>query len=117
MGSGLLGEGTVRLHDGRALSYAEWGDPSGDPVLHFHGTPGSRLERHVDDRLYGRLGVRYVTIDRPGYGRSDPCPGRSFIDWASDVRSLADALAIERFRIFAVSGGSPFTLAAASVLG
>jgi len=117
VGSSLLGEGTVRLSDGRALSYAEWGDPSGLPVLHFHGTPGSRLERHVDDRLYGRLGVRYVTIDRPGYGRSDQCPGRSFVDWASDVRSLADALAIERFRIFAVSGGSPFTLAAASVLG
>jgi len=117
MGSALLGEGTVRLSDGRVLAYAEWGDPSGLPVLHFHGTPGSRLERHVDDRLYERLGVRYVTIDRPGYGRSDPRPGRTFMDWASDVRELTDDLGISRFRIFAVSGGSPFALATASALG
>jgi pimeloyl-ACP methyl ester carboxylesterase len=114
--SSLLGEGTLRLRDGRALSYAEWGDPHGIPVLHFHGIPGSRFERHVDDRLYARLGVRYVTTDRPGYGSSDPLPGRSFIDWASDVRELTDHLGIERFRIFAVSGGGPFALAAASAL-
>ena len=117
MASSLIGEGTVRLQDGRALAYAEWGDPSGFPVLHFHGTPGSRLERHVDDRVYARLGIRYVTMDRPGYGGSDPLPGRSFMDWAADVRALTDHVGIERFRIFAVSGGSPFALAAASVLG
>jgi len=114
--SSLLGEGTLRLRDGRALSYAEWGDPHGIPVLHFHGIPGSRFERHVDDRLYTRLGVRYVTADRPGYGGSDPLQERTFLDWASDVRELTDHLGIERFRIFAVSGGAPFALAVASAL-
>jgi pimeloyl-ACP methyl ester carboxylesterase len=106
-------QGMLRLRDGRALAYAEWGDPAGIPVLHFHGTPGSRLERHFDDRLYGRLSVRYVTADRPGYGRSDPSPGRTFVDWTSDVRELTDHLAIDRFRIFGVSGGGPFALAVA----
>src|SRR5437868_969172 len=108
-------EGTVHLADGRALAYAEWGDPSGTPVLHFHGIPGSRLERHTDDRVYARLGVRYVTVDRPGYGRSDPSPGRTFVDWGADVAELTAALGIERFRAFAVSGGAPFALAVAAV--
>jgi pimeloyl-ACP methyl ester carboxylesterase len=108
--------GVLRLRDGRALSYAEWGDPSGTPVFHFHGIPGSRLERHVNDRLYERLSVRYVTADRPGYGRSDPLPGRSFVDWASDVQELTDHLGIDRFRIFAVSGGGPFALAVARAM-
>jgi len=112
-----LREGTVRLGDGRTLAYAEWGDPRGTPVLHFHGIPGSRLERHTDDRMYARLGLRYVTIDRPGYGRSDPLAGRSFLDWASDVSSLVADLGIDRFRLFAVSGGAPFALAVGSALG
>jgi len=108
-------EGTVRLSDGRALAYAEWGDPAGTPVLHFHGIPGSRLERHPDDRVYARLGIRYITVDRPGYGRSDPSPGRTFVDWGADVADLNAALGIDRFRAFAVSGGAPFALAVAAV--
>lgn len=112
-----LQEATLRLRDGRVLAYAEWGDPAGSPVVHFHGIPGSRLERHVDDRVYARLGIRYVTVDRPGYGRSDPLPSRTFFDFASDVSSLVDHLEIERFRAFAVSGGAPFALAVPSALG
>ncbi|WP_324278690.1 hypothetical protein [Blastococcus brunescens] len=42
-------EGVVRLSDGRTLAYAEWGDPDGWPVLGCHGSPSSRLERHVED--------------------------------------------------------------------
>jgi pimeloyl-ACP methyl ester carboxylesterase len=103
-------EGTIRLRDGRQLSYAEWGDPLGIPVLHFHGTPGSRLERYQAD---SPLSVRYITIDRPGYGRSDPKPDLTFLDWADDVQQLADARTIDRFRILAVSGGSAFAAATA----
>ena len=105
----------MHLADGRALAYAEWGDPAGTPVLHFHGIPGSRLERHGDDRLYAGLGVRYVTVDRPGYGRSDPAPGRTFVDWGADVAELTHVLGIERFRALAVSGGAPFALAVAAL--
>jgi len=105
----------VHLADGRALGYAEWGDPAGTPVVHFHGIPGSRLERHPDDRIYARLGIRYITVDRPGYGRSDPSPGRTFVDWGADVADLTAFLGVERFRAFAVSGGAPFALAVAAV--
>ena len=105
----------MHLADGRALAYAEWGDPGGAPVLHFHGIPGSRLERHTDDGIYARLGIRYVTVDRPGYGRSDPSPGRTFVDWGADVAELTAVLGIERFCAFAVSGGAPFALAVAAV--
>jgi pimeloyl-ACP methyl ester carboxylesterase len=112
----VIAVSSIRLRSGRSLAYAEWGDPSGRPVLHFHGIPGSRLERNTDDGLYARLGLRYITIDRPGYGRSDPEPGRSFIDWSSDVEQLADALGIDRFPIVAVSGGGPFALAVAREL-
>ena len=29
--------------EGHRVAYAEYGDPSGDPIVAFHGTPGSRL--------------------------------------------------------------------------
>jgi pimeloyl-ACP methyl ester carboxylesterase len=109
-------DGTIRLRDGRALAYAEWGDAAGTPVLHVHGIPGSRLERHVGNDAYARLGIRYVTVDRPGYGRSDPHPGRTFTSFAPDVEQLMDTLGIERFRIVAVSGGAPFALSIARAL-
>jgi hypothetical protein len=36
-------EGTLVLGDGRRLGYASYGRPDGEPVLFFHGHPGSRL--------------------------------------------------------------------------
>jgi pimeloyl-ACP methyl ester carboxylesterase len=104
---------SITLRDGRRLSYAQWGDSSGLPVLHFHGIPGSRLERHRGSDFFSRLGLRYITTDRPGYGYSDPLPDRRFLDWPSDVEQLVDALGIDRFRVVAVSGGAPFAFAAA----
>src|SRR6478752_3794842 len=61
---------TIQTRDGRALTFRDWGDRSGRPVFYLHGGPGSRLLRgpDLDD---SRLGVRLITYDRPGYGRSN----------------------------------------------
>ncbi len=103
----------VILADGRRLAYAEYGDPAGSPVLFFHGWGDSRLTRHPDDRLTGRLGVRLIAIDRPGIGRSDFKPGRSLLDWPDDVGQLMDALGFSTAAILAHSGGGPHALACA----
>jgi pimeloyl-ACP methyl ester carboxylesterase len=68
----------LELSDGRALGYAIWGDPQGKAVLLFHGSPSSRMFA-PDPAVTAARGVRLVTIDRPGYGRSDPSSGRSSI--------------------------------------
>jgi len=34
-------------------------------------------------------GVRAITVDRPGMGRSDPQPGHVVGDWPADVVALA----------------------------
>jgi len=44
-----LTDQTIKLADGRALGYAEFGNPSGVPVFFFHGFPASRLEGIVRD--------------------------------------------------------------------
>src|SRR5690242_9051910 len=99
--------------DGRRLAYAEHGDPSGQPVLMFHGSPGSRVQSHPDVSIARELGLRVLTVDRPGYGLSDRHPGRALLDWPADVEALADALGLGRFPIIGVSGGGPHAAACA----
>ncbi|HSR24476.1 MAG TPA: alpha/beta hydrolase [Candidatus Eisenbacteria bacterium] len=103
----------IRLRDGRRLAFAEWGDPHGRPVIHHHGTPGSRLEHEAAPDEYRAAGVRVITPDRPGYGLSDPLPGRTLLDWPADVAELADALGLERFGVTSLSGGGVSALACA----
>ena len=55
--------------------------------------------------------MRLISVDRPGIGLSDPLPGRRLLDWADDVRELANALELRRFRVVGLSGGglAPFS--------
>ena len=103
----------IRLHDGRLLAYAEYGDPAGRPVIFFHGTPGSRLFHYLDESIAQSLGARIITPDRPGFGLSDFKPGRTLLDWPDDVMELADALQIDRFAVAGTSGGAPYVAACA----
>jgi pimeloyl-ACP methyl ester carboxylesterase len=111
-----LPEGEIRLRDGRRLAYAEYGDPQGKPILFFHGTPGSRLFHHPDNSVAASAGARIIAIDRPGFGRSDFKPGRTLLDWPSDVVQLADVLNMERFAVMGYSGGGPYAAVCASTI-
>src|SRR4051794_22239416 len=87
---------TIRLHDGRTVSYAEYGDPHGKPLLMMHGFPDSRITRNPDDALTASLGVRLIIPDRPGIGLSDFKPARSVVERMADFAELADALGLRR---------------------
>jgi pimeloyl-ACP methyl ester carboxylesterase len=108
-----LTDQTIKLADRRALGYAEFGDPSGTPVFFFHGFPASRLEGIALDAPARAVGVRLIAPDRPGFGLSDPKPGRSFSDWPEDVIQLASHLRIYDFAVLGTSGGSPYVVACA----
>jgi pimeloyl-ACP methyl ester carboxylesterase len=97
--------------DERRIAYCEYGDPEGQPVFYFHGTPGSRHEPTFGDQAGKERGYRIVALDRPGVGRSDYVPGRKLLDWPQDVVAVADHLGMERFGVMGASGGGPYTLA------
>ena len=106
----------MRLRDGRALAYAEWGDAEGRPVVFFHGSPLSRLWC-PDERATRAAGVRLVCVDRPGFGHSDLQPGRRLEDWPLDVAELADALGLDQFAVAGYSAGGPYAVACAALIG
>ncbi len=104
----------VRLGDGRRLTYQAIGRADAFPVVYMHGAIGSpRWRTAALDAAVSALGIRYVALNRPGFGGSDHCPGRTVAGYASDVRDLADALGWTRFSVIGVSAGAPFALATA----
>jgi pimeloyl-ACP methyl ester carboxylesterase len=106
----------ISAGDGRTLAVDDAGDRDGRPVMVHVGTPGCR-------RLYGTTvadaasrGLRLISYDRPGYGDSTPDPGRSTADCAGDVRSICEALGVDRLTMWGLSGGGPHVLACAALL-
>jgi pimeloyl-ACP methyl ester carboxylesterase len=78
-----------------------------------HGGPGSRLLCPDQDATTA-AGVRLLTVDRPGYGGSDPRPDPSLLGWAGDVQALADRLGLERLAVVGFSAGGGYALACAA---
>ena len=107
----------LTLPGGRQLGYATYGSHDNWPILFFHGTPGSRHTAHLAGLVGTAQESRVIALERPGFGLSDPVPGREIRDWPADVETAADALGIGRFSLFGYSGGAPFSLATAAALG
>ena len=107
----------VMTSDGRTLSVLESGDPAGRPILMHAGMPNSRLQYGPVVRTAERQGIRLISYDRPGYGRSTAQPGRSMASCCEDVRAVAAALEIDQLGVWGISGGGPHALACAALLG
>ncbi len=110
-------DNVLRLADGRLLGYGDFGDPSGTPIMLFHGFPGSRLTAAIGHEAAARAGVRVIAPDRPGMGLSTFQPGRGILDWPGDVTQLADALGLGTFAVAGISGGGPYAAVCALRLG
>ena len=106
------------MHDGRELGWAIFGDPEGDTVFWFHGTPGARAQLpHDAGALAVERGLRIVTVERPGTGDSTPHVYEQIVEFAADLRQVADHLDADEFAVVGLSGGGPYLLAAAHELG
>ncbi|WP_432095872.1 alpha/beta fold hydrolase [Streptomyces sp. bgisy100] len=105
--------GRSRLPDGRMLGWAEWGPEDGTPVVLCPGAATSRW-LGLGAGAAESLGVRLVSVDRPGLGASTPAPGRSFADFAADLRQLTVLRGLGRPAVVGNSQGAPFALACAA---
>jgi len=101
------------LKDSRNLGFAEYGKVDGFPIVYCHGSQSSRLEMHFDMTFAVDIGLRIITIDRPGHGLSDFNANGTILSFAADVRELVDHLKINEFSVVGMSAGSPFALAIA----
>ena len=109
-------DSTVTVLNGRVLAYTDLGASDGPLVIHCHGAPSSRFELTYFDQAFADVGMRMVTIDRPGYGGSSSQPGRRLENWPTDVAAVADALGVQRFAITGLSSGGAYVIASAALL-
>lgn len=106
--------GSTEVPGGRRLAWAEWGPSEGTPVLLCPGAATSRSLGFGAD-VVDELGIRLISLDRPGLGASDPAPGRTLGDFAEDVRHLATVESWGGLRVVGFSQGAPFALACAAL--
>jgi pimeloyl-ACP methyl ester carboxylesterase len=102
----------LTLRDGRHLGYGEFGDPAGRPCLLV---PGFSSSRWVAGWAFTELrGIRLISVDRPGYGRSTPHPDAGFVAWAQDAGELIDHLDLGSIAVIGLSMGAGPALALAA---
>src|SRR5262245_11625054 len=106
--------GTITMNDGRIVGFADFGTPAQPAVLWCHGGPGNRLEPLLVAADAARAGLRLIGIDRPGYGRSTPQPGRTIGGWTADALAVVDHLGIDQCVALGASTGGAYALALAA---
>ena len=103
----------ITLKNGQTIAWSEYGDPAGTPVIFCHGWPSSRTMAELTDDAARELKIRIISPDRPGIRNSSLRPERQLLDWPPVLAEMADQLGLGDFRMLGISGGAPYTFAAA----
>ncbi|MDH5660989.1 MAG: alpha/beta fold hydrolase, partial [Gammaproteobacteria bacterium] len=91
---------SIMLPDGRRLTFQEYGDPNGTPMIFFHSVRGSQLEvENLASQAAYENGIRLIAPNRPGYGLSDPKHLDTVLDYINDVTALTDSLGLKTFDV------------------
>src|SRR6476469_923061 len=110
-------EGNIAVGEDRQIGFAEFGAPQGRAVFWLHGTPGARRQIPTEARAYAEeADIRLIGIDRPGIGSSTPYQYDNVLEFADDLRTIADTLGIDKMAVVGLSGGGPYTLACAAAM-
>nr|GLL46273.1 uncharacterized protein LOC109155128 [Ipomoea trifida] len=103
----------IKLRDGRHLAYKEHGIPRDRAkykIVFVHGFDCCRHDVAIASTLspdvIESLGIYIVSIDRPGYGESDPNPNQTQKSLPYDIMELADQLGLgSKFYVVGFSMG------------
>jgi len=96
---------------GSKLAYREIGDPNGHPFIFFHGT-GAHIHPMMLHKPGQHFGFRFIVPTRPGIADSEFRPWTP-LDFARDMKELAEHLKLDKFGIMGISGGGPTLMATA----
>ncbi|THH21473.1 hypothetical protein EW146_g73 [Bondarzewia mesenterica] len=99
------------------VSLSDLGSSTGFPVVVFLGLGSVRYVMGLYDEMAECLGIRLITIDRWGLGRTDTPKSKSargIPEWASAVEEVLDLLNINQCSVMAHSAGAPYALSFAN---
>lgn len=116
MSVGTAGDARTTKVGSRSVAWTTYGDPTGTPAVYFHGAGGSRLEAGFFHADAAAAGLRVISLDRPGSGRTDPLPGRSLLASVGDLAAVLDDEAVDRLPVAGLSAGAMYAWASATAL-
>ncbi|KAI9511750.1 hypothetical protein F5148DRAFT_1168528 [Russula earlei] len=99
------------------VSLSDLGSSTGHPLVIFLGLGGVRYVSGLYDEMAECLGIRLITIDRWGIGRTqvpNSKTARGIPEWASAVEEILDLLHIDQCSVMAHSAGAPYALSFAN---
>lgn len=102
----------LRLDSGRNIHFIDDGNQSGNPVVFTGGLDTSvRVIRLLDflETMRSDLNLRFITVERNGFGQTAFDETLTMADYVSDVEQVLAYLNIEKFALFGISGGEPYT--------
>ena len=92
----------IRYKGGNALSYADYGEEKGYPILTQHGMIASIRDHHLFHALI-ESGKRVICVARPGYGGSSPYEMKNMAEWGEIISVVADELELSQFDVMGMS--------------
>jgi pimeloyl-ACP methyl ester carboxylesterase len=107
---------SIKAADGRSVEVIAAPAADGLPLVFHAGTPAGLVPYEPLFEVAERHDLRCVLYARPGYGNSDPLPGRRVSHAAADVTAILDHLGGTSFVTAGWSGGGPHALACAALL-
>ncbi|HSB66520.1 MAG TPA: alpha/beta hydrolase [Anaerolineales bacterium] len=99
---------TILYKNKYSISYVEFGNQKGFPILIQHGLIASIGDFELFSNLID-LDTHLISIARPGYGESSPYPLKNIAEWGEVVAILVDQLQLSRFDILGMSSGAPYS--------
>jgi pimeloyl-ACP methyl ester carboxylesterase len=96
---------------GRSCRYLDTGEPGWHPVVFFGGlgtSAGAFSLTEFARALREMLGLRFVSVERNGFGDTPFTSGLGFAQAVNDVLRVLETLRVARFSVVAISGGGPY---------
>jgi len=102
----------LRSPSGRDIHFIDDGNEGGVPIVFTGGLGTSvRVIRLLDflESMRSELNLRFITVERNGFGQTAFDETLTMADYVDDVEQVLSHLNIEKFALFGISGGGPYT--------
>ena len=100
----------IRFMGENILSYAEYGDRNGFPILIQHGLIASIKDSDLFESLI-KMNRHIICIARPGYGGSSPYLMNGISAWGEIITVIINELKLNNFDVLGMSSGAPYSYA------
>jgi len=97
--------------NGRTVHFADTGESGWRPVLFLGGTGTSArgfLMTGYLETLRRQLHLRFISVERNGFGDTPYDPSWTYDDYVGEVRGVLGHLGVNRFAMVSISGGGPY---------